>query len=84
MKAGNTHMNDEKLNEQTSVYATRNYMEAMMIKTLLNSNGIDAAVHGEINAECNEFTRDKFRELTIAVAEEQAEEAVRIIKEYGG
>jgi hypothetical protein len=61
------------------VYRASGEMEAHVIKGLLESNGIPCILRSDAASSVHAFTVDGMGEVTVAVLESRAEEAMRII-----
>ncbi|HUU62549.1 MAG TPA: DUF2007 domain-containing protein [Dehalococcoidia bacterium] len=61
------------------VYRSSGEMEAHVIKGLLESNGIPCILRSDAASSVHAFTVDGMGEVTVAVLESMAEEAMRII-----
>ena len=61
------------------VYRSSGEMEAHVIKGLLESNGIPCILRSDAASSVHAFTVDGMGEVTVAVLESMAEEALRII-----
>ena len=73
----------EKKMKLVEVYKASGEAEALIIKSLLESNGIPSILQSHAAPSAHVFTVDGMGEVKVMVGESKAEEAKRLIGERG-